>query len=91
MLKYQKVWCFPTHEISENHVLSHWQVLEPSLAKGNRVMVFCNTLSSSRAVDHFLTENQIFTVNYHGEVPAEERLVDRLWLLYITLVHFAGS
>jgi superfamily II DNA helicase RecQ len=36
-------------------------------------MVFCNTLNSSRAVDHFLTENQISTVNYHGEVPAEER------------------
>jgi superfamily II DNA/RNA helicase len=43
------------------------------LAKGNKVMVFCNTLNSSRAVDHFLTENQISTVNYHGEVPAEER------------------
>lgn len=38
-------------------------------------MVFCNTLNSSRAVDHFLTENQISTVNYHGEVPAEERFV----------------
>jgi superfamily II DNA/RNA helicase len=37
-------------------------------------MVFCNTLNSSRAVDHFLTENQISTVNYHGEVPAEERV-----------------
>ncbi|GAU26800.1 hypothetical protein TSUD_289050 [Trifolium subterraneum] len=49
-------------------------VLEPSLAKGNRVMVFCNTLNSSRAVDHFLGENQISTVNYHGEVPAEERV-----------------
>lgn len=49
------------------------QVLEPSLAKGNKVMVFCNTLNSSRAVDHFLGENQIFTVNYHGEVPAEQR------------------
>ncbi|RVW37396.1 DEAD-box ATP-dependent RNA helicase 39 [Vitis vinifera] len=48
-------------------------VLEPSLAKGNKVMVFCNTLNSSRAVDHFLGENQIFTVNYHGEVPAEQR------------------
>lgn len=36
-------------------------------------MVFCNTLNSSRAVDHFLSENQISTVNYHGEVPAEQR------------------
>nr|BAD43116.1 unnamed protein product [Arabidopsis thaliana] len=50
------------------------QVLEPSLAKGSKVMVFCNTLNSSRAVDHYLSENQISTVNYHGEVPAEQRV-----------------
>uniref|UniRef100_A0A0E0BYC3 RNA helicase n=1 Tax=Oryza meridionalis TaxID=40149 RepID=A0A0E0BYC3_9ORYZ len=60
---------------SENKLEALLQVLEPSLAKGNKVMVFCNTLNSSRAVDHFLTENQISTVNYHGEVPAEESLV----------------
>ncbi|CAL9020454.1 unnamed protein product [Prunus brigantina] len=59
---------------SENKLEALLQVLEPSLAKGNRVMVFCNTLSSSRAVDHFLNENQISTVNYHGEVPAEQRV-----------------
>ncbi|XP_020581847.1 DEAD-box ATP-dependent RNA helicase 39 [Phalaenopsis equestris] len=58
---------------AENKLESLLQVLKPSLARGNRVMVFCNTLNSSRAVDHFLTENQIYTVNYHGEVPAEER------------------
>ncbi|CAL5185377.1 unnamed protein product [Lathyrus oleraceus] len=59
---------------SENKLDALLQVLEPSLAKGNRVMVFCNTLNSSRAVDHFLGENMIFTVNYHGEVPAEQRV-----------------
>ncbi|RDX81581.1 DEAD-box ATP-dependent RNA helicase 39, partial [Mucuna pruriens] len=59
---------------SENKLEALLQVLEPSLAKGNRVMVFCNTLDSSRAVDHFLDENQISTVNYHGEVPAEQRV-----------------
>ncbi|XVF29880.1 hypothetical protein REPUB_Repub16aG0008600 [Reevesia pubescens] len=59
---------------SENKMEALLQVLEPSLAKGNRVMVFCNTLNSSRAVDHFLGENQILTVNYHGEVPAEQRV-----------------
>ncbi|XP_043725002.1 DEAD-box ATP-dependent RNA helicase 39 isoform X1 [Telopea speciosissima] len=59
---------------SENKLEALLQVLEPSLAKGNRVMVFCNTLNSSRAVDHFLGENQILTVNYHGEVPAEQRV-----------------
>ncbi|XP_057775996.1 LOW QUALITY PROTEIN: DEAD-box ATP-dependent RNA helicase 39-like [Salvia miltiorrhiza] len=59
---------------SENKLEALLQVLEPSLAKGNRVMVFCNTLNSSRAVDHFLSENQVSTVNYHGEVPAEQRI-----------------
>ncbi|KAL6627301.1 hypothetical protein ACP70R_031027 [Stipagrostis hirtigluma subsp. patula] len=59
---------------SENKLEALMQVLEPSLSKGNKVMVFCNTLNSSRAVDHFLTENNISTVNYHGEVPAEERV-----------------
>ncbi|KAF6171002.1 hypothetical protein GIB67_028563 [Kingdonia uniflora] len=59
---------------SENKLEALLQVLEPSLAKGNRVMVFCNTLNSSRAVDHFLGENKVFTVNYHGEVPAEQRV-----------------
>nr|GMD94102.1 DEAD-box ATP-dependent RNA helicase 39 [Ipomoea batatas] len=59
---------------SENKLEALLQVLEPSLSKGNRVMVFCNTLNSSRAVDHFLNENQISTVNYHGEVPAEQRV-----------------
>lgn len=59
--------------LSQCYFVMWSQVLEPSLAKGNRVMVFCNTLNSSRAVDHFLSENQISTVNYHGEVPAEQR------------------
>ncbi|XP_057445928.1 DEAD-box ATP-dependent RNA helicase 39-like [Lotus japonicus] len=59
---------------SENKLDALLQVLEPSLAKGNRVMVFCNTLDSSRAVDHYLDENLISTVNYHGEVPAEQRV-----------------
>ena len=49
-------------------------------------MVFCNTLNSSRAVDHFLTESQISTVNYHGEVPAEERFV-----VFLTLLCFLSS
>ncbi|BBN11162.1 ATP-dependent RNA helicase DDX28 [Marchantia polymorpha subsp. ruderalis] len=59
---------------TENKLEALQQVLEPSLAKGNRVMVFCNTLNSCRAIDHFLRENGIQTVNYHGEIPAEERV-----------------
>ena len=60
-------------KIFVGYVVMKSQVLGPSLSKGNRVMVFCNTLNSSRAVDHFLGENQLSTVNYHGEVPAEQR------------------
>ncbi|KAM7266740.1 hypothetical protein ACFE04_004637 [Oxalis oulophora] len=59
---------------SENKMESLLQVLEPSLAKGNRIMVFCNTLDSSRAVAHFLGENEMSTVNYHGEVPSQQRV-----------------
>ncbi|KAJ0240963.1 DEAD-box ATP-dependent RNA helicase 39 [Hirschfeldia incana] len=59
---------------SEDKLEALLQVLEPSLAKGSKVMVFCNTLNSSRAVDHYLSEHQISTVNYHGEVPAEQRV-----------------
>ncbi|KAF3549388.1 hypothetical protein DY000_02002955 [Brassica cretica] len=62
---------------SEDKLEALLQVLEPSLAKGSKVMVFCNTLNSSRAVDHYLSENQVSTVNYHGKVPAEQR-VDNL-------------
>ncbi|MCO5569026.1 hypothetical protein L7F22_022732 [Adiantum nelumboides] len=58
---------------TENKLESLLQVLEPSLAKKERVMVFCNTLNSCRAVDHYLNENDILTVNYHGAVPADER------------------
>ena len=54
-------------------------------------MVFCNTLNSSRAVDHFLTENQISTVNYHGEVPAEERFVIFFTLFFSFYVPSAES
>jgi hypothetical protein len=67
-----------------------FQVLEPSLAKGNKVMVFCNTLNSSRAVDHFLSENQISTVNYHGEVPAEERCVSYLMCSCLLAIRYTN-
>lgn len=73
-----------------NYRFNYWvQVLEPSLSKGNRVMVFCNTLNSSRAVDHFLSENQISTVNYHGEVPAEERFECSITLILFSLFFFS--
>eukprot|EP00897_Mesotaenium_endlicherianum_P005549 jgi/Mesen1/5021/ME000025S04420 len=59
---------------SENKLDTLLQVVETSLAKGQHVMVFCNTVQSCRAVDHFLQESSIHTVNYHGEVPADERV-----------------
>jgi len=49
------------------------QVVEGEVARGRRVMVFCNTLDSCRAVDHHLRERGAPTVCYHGDVPLEER------------------
>ena len=34
-------------------------------------MVFCNTVKSTRAVDHYLNNNGIRTVSLHGELPVE--------------------
>ena len=42
-------------------------------ANGRRTMVFCNTLDSCRAAEHFLVERDLATVCYHGDVPLEER------------------
>jgi len=41
--------------------------------RGKRVMVFCNTVGSCRAVDHHLQEGGFRTVNYHGDMPREDR------------------
>lgn len=49
------------------------QVIEGEHLRGRRVMVFCNTLASCRAADHFLTERGLQTACYHGDVPVEER------------------
>lgn len=43
------------------------------MAKGRRVMVFCNTLDSCRAADHFLQERGLPTLCYHGDVPLDGR------------------
>ena len=43
----------------------------------DRVMVFCNTVDSCRAVSHRLTEEGYAVSSYHGEVPAPQR-VDEL-------------
>ena len=42
-------------------------------AAGGRVMVFCNTQDSCRAVELFLKEEGVPTVCYHGDMPRESR------------------
>ena len=36
-------------------------------------MVFCNTLNSCRATEHYLREKEIHTFCYHGDVPLDGR------------------
>eukprot|EP00271_Cylindrocystis_brebissonii_P003663 TRINITY_DN1486_c0_g2_i2.p1 TRINITY_DN1486_c0_g2~~TRINITY_DN1486_c0_g2_i2.p1 ORF type:complete len:840 (-),score=148.73 TRINITY_DN1486_c0_g2_i2:278-2797(-) len=58
---------------SENKLDTLLQVVQPSAAKKEHVMVFCNTVPSCRAADYFLNDNGIVTANYHGEIPPDER------------------
>lgn len=44
----------------------------PAQSRGQRVMVFSNTVSSCRAAEHYLKEAGLRTVSYHGEVPSGE-------------------
>ncbi|PRW05784.1 DEAD-box ATP-dependent RNA helicase 39 [Chlorella sorokiniana] len=49
------------------------QVVEGEHLRGKRLMIFCNTLASCRAADHFLRERGLQTACYHGDVPVDER------------------
>lgn len=51
------------------------QLLESDYAKKQHTIVFCNTLDSCRAVEHYLSEQGIPTVCYHGDVPVSERKI----------------
>lgn len=51
------------------------QLLESDYAKKQHTIVFCNTLDSCRAVEHYLSEQGIPTVCYHGDIPVSERKV----------------
>jgi len=42
-------------------------------AATGRAVIFCNSQSSARFVDHTLSEEGYKTANYHGAVPAEQR------------------
>jgi superfamily II DNA/RNA helicase len=41
--------------------------------KGRKVLVFCNTMGSCRAVEHFCVDNSIPSVCYHGDMPIPQR------------------
>ena len=49
------------------------QVVGIDVHKGRRVMVFCNTLDSCRAADHFLRDRGFDTCCCHGDVPLDGR------------------
>jgi len=39
------------------------------ISRGDRIMVFCNTLASCRATEHHLAEAGLPTLTYHGDIP----------------------
>jgi superfamily II DNA/RNA helicase len=48
-------------------------VCSQSKQKGERVLVFCNTVQSCRAVEHAMREVALPVLCYHGEMHSEER------------------
>ena len=51
----------------------HVQVVEGEQRRGQKVMIFCNTLDSCRAADKFLQEQGLPSLTYHGDVPLDGR------------------
>ena len=51
----------------------HVQVVEGEQWRGQKVMIFCNTLDSCRAADKFLQEHGLPSLTYHGDVPLDGR------------------
>ncbi|GMH34347.1 hypothetical protein BSKO_02181 [Bryopsis sp. KO-2023] len=49
------------------------QLLETDVRNSKRVMVFCNTMDSCRAVEHTLAELGVQTLCYHGDMPIDAR------------------
>lgn len=49
------------------------QVVEGEQQRGQKVMIFCNTLDSCRAADKFLQEHGLPSLTYHGDVPLDGR------------------
>jgi superfamily II DNA/RNA helicase len=49
------------------------EVVQSDVAKGRKVLVFCNSMDSCRAVEHNMRERDVPTVCYHGEMPIPAR------------------
>eukprot|EP00238_Polyblepharides_amylifera_P002626 CAMPEP_0196578182 /NCGR_PEP_ID=MMETSP1081-20130531/7131_1 /TAXON_ID=36882 /ORGANISM="Pyramimonas amylifera, Strain CCMP720" /LENGTH=605 /DNA_ID=CAMNT_0041897317 /DNA_START=222 /DNA_END=2039 /DNA_ORIENTATION=+ len=49
------------------------QVVNRDVKSGKRTMIFCNTVDSCRAVEHYMQENGYSTLCYHGDMPKEVR------------------
>ncbi|GFR39800.1 hypothetical protein Agub_g287, partial [Astrephomene gubernaculifera] len=49
------------------------EVLGADSRRSQKVLVFCNTVDSCRAVEHYAREEGLRCVCYHGDMPAEER------------------
>jgi superfamily II DNA/RNA helicase len=49
------------------------EVLQSDVAKGRKVLVFCNSMDSCRAVEHTVRERDMPTVCYHGDMPISAR------------------
>ncbi|KAA6420269.1 MAG: DEAD-box ATP-dependent RNA helicase 39-like [Trebouxia sp. A1-2] len=49
------------------------QVVESEQRRGQKVMIFCNTLDSCRAADKYLQEHDLPSLSYHGDVPLDGR------------------
>lgn len=49
------------------------QVLTPDLRQGKKVLVFCSSVDSCRAVQHHCNDEGIKAVCYHGDMPVTLR------------------
>ena len=49
------------------------QAIDGDVKRGKQTMIFCNTVQSCRAVEHSLSEHDIPSLSYHGDMPKEAR------------------
>ena len=57
--------------VQQQHPSMGMQVVGGEQRRGQKVMVFCNTLDSCRAADKFLQEHGLPSLTYHGDVPLD--------------------